>query len=262
METNEESATPRFATVVRGYDRMQVDDYVERLSQWVEQADHRAQQAEATMSRAVSEAEKLRRRLAAVDAGTLTATPESVKALGDRVGQIMQSSFHATEQLRRRAEGAAQSVAAEAEERANLIIAQATERAEELSAAAESLFAQSQKELSAVEAEVARRTGEAERRVTAEREQILEQARREARQVVRKASDGERLLRKKLAALEERRHQVLGEIGLLHERLGSISDGLASADELTPDAGPGGAPAEPSPSIDPAAETAAIPVAR
>ena len=48
MEANEESAAPRFATVVRGYDRMQVDDYVDHLNQWVEQADLRAQQYEAS----------------------------------------------------------------------------------------------------------------------------------------------------------------------------------------------------------------------
>src|SRR6185437_3618099 len=55
--------TPRFATVVRGYDRLQVDDYVEHLHRWIEQADYRAQQCEVAATRANSEADQMRRRL-------------------------------------------------------------------------------------------------------------------------------------------------------------------------------------------------------
>ena len=69
--TVEETPTPapRFATVVRGYDRLQVDDYVEHLHRWIEQADYRAQQCEVAATRANSEADQMRRRLASVDAG-------------------------------------------------------------------------------------------------------------------------------------------------------------------------------------------------
>src|SRR5258707_12180332 len=95
METTEESITPRFAAAVRGYDRMQVDDYVERLHQWVDEADIRAQQCEAASARAAEEAEQLRRRLSAADAAALTATPAAMKALGNRVGAISHASFRA-----------------------------------------------------------------------------------------------------------------------------------------------------------------------
>ena len=54
IQANEDNGTgaPRFASAVRGYDRLQVDDYVERLHQWIEQADARAQQCEAAAARA------------------------------------------------------------------------------------------------------------------------------------------------------------------------------------------------------------------
>ena len=88
MESTEESSTPRFATAVRGYDRMQVDDYVERLHQWVDQADHRAQQCEAASARATEEAEQLRRRLSSADADALTNFP-----VGDSFAQSVDEKY-------------------------------------------------------------------------------------------------------------------------------------------------------------------------
>src|SRR5258708_19571712 len=93
MERTEESSTRRFATAVRGYDRMQVDDYVERLHQWVDQADNRAQQCEEASARSAEEAEQLRRRLSAADADALTAPPQAMKAPANPRGTIMPPSF-------------------------------------------------------------------------------------------------------------------------------------------------------------------------
>ncbi len=220
--------TPRFATVVRGYDRLQVDDYVEHLHRWIEQADYRAQQCEVAATRANSEADQMRRRLASVDAGTLTATPESMKALGDRVGSIMQSSFQAAKDLHRRAEDEARARAAAAEETATQIIAEATMRAEELSRAAEDLFVQAQEALARADSAASREVDDAKARAATEGEELLERARKEARELARLTAEEEQVRREQLAVLEEHRKCVMEELGVLHKRLGNIGDGLSA----------------------------------
>jgi len=228
MEANEESTAPRFATVVRGYDRMQVDDYVDHLNQWVEQADLRAQQYEAAAARAASEVEELRRRIASADAGALTATPESMKALGDRVGSIMQSSFRAAKDLHGQAEDTVRARVATAEEAAHRIVRDATAHADELSRAAEDLFLQAQEALASANDAVTRQVDAAKARGSAEREEMLERAREEMRELARQTAVEERSHREQIDALEEHRRRVMEEIALLHERLGSIGDGLSS----------------------------------
>ncbi len=252
--------TPRFATVVRGYDRLQVDDYVEHLHRWIDQADYRAQQCEVAATRANSEAEQMRRRLASVDAGSLTATPESMKVLGDRVGGIMQSSFQAAKDLQRRAEDEIRSRASAAEETATQIISEATLRAEELSRAAEDLFVQAQEVLASAQATAGREVDEAKARGVAAGEELLERVRAEARELARRATEEEQVRREHLQALEDHRHRVMEEIGVLHERLGSIGEGLsapAQPNQAKHRARQGELePPSPTPNADPTAPTA------
>jgi hypothetical protein len=220
--------TPRFATVVRGYDRLQVDDYVEHLHRWIEQADYRAQQCEVAATRANSEADQMRRRLASVDAGTLTATPESMKALGDRVGSIMQSSFQAAKDLHRRTEDEARGRTSAAEETATQIIAEATVRAEEMSRAAEDLFVQAQEAVAGAKSVATHEVDEAKAKAASEGEQLLERARKEALELERRAAEEERARREQLQVLEEHRHRVMEEISVLRQRLGNIGEGLSA----------------------------------
>ncbi len=232
MEATDDSSTPRFATAVRGYDRMQVDDYVEHLNQWIEQADNRAQQCEDAAARAAAEVEQMRRRLSSLDAESLTATPESMKALGQRVGAIMQSSFHAAADLHAQAEGDARATTTAAEEHAARIVTAATAGAEELSRAAEDLFVQAQETLAAASDAAAQQIEEARERAEAERADLVERARAEVQELARQSAAEETLRRERLALLDEHKAQVLEEVGMLHERLGSIGDGLAARAEL------------------------------
>lgn len=235
MEVEETpTPTPRFATVVRGYDRLQVDDYIDHLHRWIEQADYRAQQCEVAVTRSNAESEQLRRRLASVDAGTLTATPESMKALGDRVGNIMQASFQAAKDLQRRAEDEVRSRTVAAEETATQIMTEATQRAEELSRAAEDLFVQAQEALAAASAAAAREVEEARARGLSEGEDLLERTRHEARELARRATEEEKARREQLQVLEEHRRRVMEEISVLHQRLGHIGDGLSAPTSMEP----------------------------
>ncbi len=211
---------------MRGYDRLQVDDYVEHLNRWIEQSEYRAQQCEAAAARASAETEQLRRRLTS-EGGSRSATPESMKALGNRVNAIMQSSFQAAKELNAKVEDAARAASAAAEERAARIVADATARADELSKAAEELFVQAEQALAGAGGAVAEQVDRAKAHAAAEGEKILDQARSEARDLSQRAAAEERARREQLGALEEQRRRVLEEIGLLHQRLGSIGDGMS-----------------------------------
>ena len=147
MESNEETETPQFATTVRGYDRLQVDDYVGHLNRWIEQADSRAEQSETIAAEAALEVEHMRGSPSSAFPDPLTSTPESMKALGDQVGAIMRSSFDAAKELYDRVGEDARTTVAAAEVQAGRIIAEATARAVELSRAAEDLLVRAHEKL-------------------------------------------------------------------------------------------------------------------
>jgi hypothetical protein len=101
-------------------------------------------------------------------------------------------------------------------------------RAEELSRAAEDLFVQAQEALANAKAAAGREVDDAKARATAEGEELLERARTDAREVARRAAEEEQVRREHLQALEEHRQRIMEEIGVLHQRLGSIGDGLSA----------------------------------
>lgn len=231
MEAIEESPTPDFATAVRGYDRMQVDDYVEHLNQWVEQADVRAQQCEDAAARATAELDEMRRKASISDAESLTATPTSMHALGQRVGAIMQSSFRAARDLQTQAENDARAAVGAAEEQAARIVAEAAARADELTRAAEDLFRQAQEVVAEARDAAVSQIEEARERGNAQADELVERARSEAQELAAQSASTEASSRERLAHLEEQRAEVLTEISTLRERLGSIGDGFGSTDE-------------------------------
>jgi hypothetical protein len=162
-----------------------------------------------------------------VDAGALTATPESLKSLGDQVGKIMQSSFKNAEEIRQRAEDAARAATTAAETAATRVMEQATARAEELSRAAEELFVQAQEALTGADKAVSEQIDAGRAAATAEREELVQRALAEARDMDSRTRAEEAARREQLAALEEHRRKVMDEIALLHQRLGNIGDGLS-----------------------------------
>ena len=54
-----ETELPQFATVMRGYDRGQVDDYVARLNDFLADAEARAQRAERSVADVIRRNERL-----------------------------------------------------------------------------------------------------------------------------------------------------------------------------------------------------------
>jgi hypothetical protein len=122
------NATPEFTTAIRGYDRLQVDEYVAHLQEFAEDAESRARAAE-------SELEVTRH-----------------TTVGPRVGEIFELAVTEAKDLQDRARTECEEKIAEGREKAATIVAEAHEREAEASATIER------------EKEAARREIDAERR--------------------------------------------------------------------------------------------------
>lgn len=96
--------TPEFTTAIRGYDKLQVDEYVERLQEVTEEAEERARAAE-------SELEVTRH-----------------TTVGPRVGEIMELAVTEAKEMQVRTRTQAEEVLAEARKKAEEILAHARER--------------------------------------------------------------------------------------------------------------------------------------
>lgn len=145
MTTLDSMTRPEFAVVVRGYDRAQVDDYLARLHEWLTDSETRRSAAEEARNAARRELSEVRARLAMIEERSGAATPESMAAFGERLGQILQEAITAADELRSRAKAEAESQrAALAEERkamqarnraeADRLIEQARRKEEEINA--------------------------------------------------------------------------------------------------------------------------------
>ena len=102
--------TPEFTTAMRGYDKLQVDEYVERLQEVTDEAEERARSAE-------SELEVTRH-----------------TTVGPRVGEIMELAVTEAKEMQVRTRTQAEEVLAEARENAEEILAHTRERDAEMQA--------------------------------------------------------------------------------------------------------------------------------
>lgn len=121
---------PEFAVAMRGYDRAQVDDYLARLHEWLLESQARTARAEEEAAAAVRTAEDLRQQLVVLEERSFSSTPDSIKALGDRVGRILTTAFEAAEDMRTGADHDTRKLLSEAEARAAQIVDDARVEAE------------------------------------------------------------------------------------------------------------------------------------
>lgn len=90
---------PEFATVMRGYDRGQVDDYVTRLHEFIYDAEQRAGNAERRIAQSARRIEDLERELSR--ALERSSAPSAVyEGLGERVGAILRLASEEAESVR------------------------------------------------------------------------------------------------------------------------------------------------------------------
>lgn len=150
----EEGSLPEFATAMRGYDRLQVDDYIVKQAVWLNEAEVRVEGAEAELASIKSERDSLVAQVAGLQEEAFTAAPPSFDELGERVARVLQEAWAAAGDMRRDAEKAAAEIASRTREEAASEVVEMVEKAKRESA---NLVDRSR-------AEADRLTGEAERR--------------------------------------------------------------------------------------------------
>jgi cell division septum initiation protein DivIVA len=205
METTTTTA-PEFALAMRGYDRLQVDEFIARFDRWMAEATARTEEAEADQAEARREIDTLRRRLAEVEAAG-PADPDALQQAGVQIQQMLQSALGECDGIRLRAEQEAEASISMARETAVDIVSRARTTVEQLQEAAKSdrrdALAAKESAVSKARDEAAEIVADAERR----RARILEAAEQHRRSV---AEDVSRLIRQRDQVLTSLRSALDG----------------------------------------------------
>jgi cell division septum initiation protein DivIVA len=115
VKTAENPTAPKFAHAVRGYDRIQVDEYVYSLSKWVSGAQIRAQQAERLAVERQQEIRRLVARVQDLEAGGAGSHDAALREVAERCASALDSATQEASSLRSNAAAQAQEVIAAAE---------------------------------------------------------------------------------------------------------------------------------------------------
>lgn len=225
---------PEFALAMRGYDRVQVDDYVARYARRALEMRARTEAAEQAAAAARGEVDDLRRRLESGEERDGADTPPAIQALGERVGRILQVAWESSEEMRREAELGSTTMVSDAQTKATELLEGAERQVVELTAEADRTLAQARAQAQAVMEEAEERAaGDADLRAA--------------------ESDRHReVLQAEIDALEARRVATMSGL----DRLRSVLEGALQAPTPSEQTDPSGA--SPDASRPPSDETTII----
>lgn len=229
-------ALPDFAMALRGYDRFQVDDYLERQQRWAADVELRLGDAEHRAEASEAAAATLRARVAELEAKQeedADGPPRSIAALGDRVGRILQTAWDAGEEVRDEVVSSARAEAAEIERRAAEREAAAAATLDRARAQAGEILAAAEQHRQEAEAEAARIREEAEgtarvraaelvadAEATAER--VRNDATAQAERTIEAADRHRDELEEVIAGLNQRRDAAMAELNRVRAALEQV----------------------------------------
>lgn len=216
----DQAALPDFAVAMRGYDRLQVDDYIVKQTVWLDEARSRMEAAEKELAGTKEELTELRTQRAADEEREFTSTPRSLEELGERVGRLLQMAWDSAEELRQDAEQQAAELVGQAEAKLAAADEEVEQRARRAEQEAETSVAERFEHL-ASEAEAL--IAESRR----ESEEILAQARREAELATEEARRRRDEVEVEITRLEEQRDSTMAELGRLRSALESLFSSLS-----------------------------------
>jgi len=256
------AALPDFAMALRGYDRLQVDDYLERQQRWAADVELRLGDAEHRAEAGEAAAATLRSRLTELEAKQAEdadGPPRSIAALGDRVGQILQTAWDAGEEVRDEVVSTARAEAVEIERRAAERDAESAAALDRAGAQAAEVLAAAEQTRHEAEADAARIREEAEgtarvkaAELVAEAEATAERVRNDAaasaERTIEAAERRRDELEEVIAGLVQRRDAALAELDRVRAALEQVVavPGLAPVQQAEPPASPA-PPAPPAP---------------
>ena len=125
-----EEATPIFGAYRRGYDPDQVDRYVADQRRRLDEALHRASEAERRLAAAVGQLRELHRRVAVLESEERTQQPQPLDTLGERVQRILQEAWDGAYAIRQSVDQEANELKGRAALEAEEIVTSARRKAE------------------------------------------------------------------------------------------------------------------------------------
>src|SRR5437763_1710514 len=212
--TEHAAERPRFAIVMRGYDRDQVDAYLAEYERWASDAQSHIEAGEARLAAAARRVHSLESKVADLEERSGDTLPPSVRSLGERAEQILRDAWEAAQELR-------SNIVSEAEEEKE----KARHASDELVAAAEGQAAEIAENARHQRDEAGREVEQARQQVQRFIKEAEEAAEERAKAVWDEAQVQLAEARQDLEHLEDQRRATLGELARLRELLEGVIGG-------------------------------------
>jgi DivIVA domain-containing protein len=214
METK--THAPSFTVSLRGYDREEVDEYLDSLAEALAQVE----EAEEHSRRLQSHVARCNTRIKELEDRIRSDTPKSGTALGERIGLLLHQAEEAAEESVARAEADAVRIVAAAEARAaeaDELMRSVTGRAEEQARRIETM---ARGEAAEIVAEAEARAAARTRQIEQWAEQVISHTRAEEARLFVEQQDARKAAAAELAALADQRTAASATLTELREVLG------------------------------------------
>jgi DivIVA domain-containing protein len=214
-----EIGVPEFPVALRGYDRQQVDAFVQDLTVRLTAERRRAEQFERAANQMGSEL-----------AGLRDPTPPSFEHLGAEAGRVLALAGNSAKVLIEEAQTRCREVVDAAESRAGATIERAERRAAELEAEASDTVAQAADDRERILAEAAHSVAAIRGQAEEEARATLQHAQHAAEHTLEKAAAEQTAMQLETERLRESRDRMLDYLGRIHSDLGELLAEAVHAD--------------------------------
>ena len=240
METKNHN--PSFTVSLRGYDREEVDEYLDSLAEALEQVDT----AEEHTRRLQAHVNRLNARIKELEDRLSSDSPKSGLLLGERIGILLRQAEETAEETITRSEAQAAKIVTSAEQRAEeaeQVVRSATERGEEQ---ARRIEASARADAAEIIAEAEGRATARTRQIEQWAEQVISHTRAEEARMLQEQKVARDRFAAEMTELESRRSGAERTLSELRDALGQAIGIVATEPEKVA--------AAPEPSPTPAAE--------
>jgi cell division septum initiation protein DivIVA len=235
---------------VRGYDRLQVDEYVERLNEWAMVAQARASESEQRVAELENELRALRRHVRDLEDERPDTPEQAVRAAAERAAAAVADAIRDAGELRRQATEEAERIVEEARRHALDVVETARQSLFGLSEEGRQSRAEVRRQIDLLMQDATSQAEETRQRAQDEADHLVSGGRELAGRLVAEAEAQARAIRDRgateqhhaeqaLDQLKEERAQILAELnrlrGAIHNLIseGVEPDLVAPAEEAT-----------------------------
>lgn len=214
-----EVGVPEFPVALRGYDRQQVDAFLQDLTVRLTAERRRAEQSERIVAQMRAEI-----------AGLRNQPPPSFEHLGAEAGRVLAQAGNSAKLLIEEAQSRGQAMLEEAEAHASQLIARAERRAEDVEAGASEILARAESERERILSEASESVAEIRGQAEDDAHTALQHARDAAGRMLEKAATDRTTMQAETERLRESRDRMLDYLGRIHSDLGELLAEAVQAD--------------------------------